>query len=81
MPHEIPNDFFLPDGKNSRLSQTTNTWTFRRLTPDGNEGVGVEIGYLEHAYSTKYYVINQINGQINAIHEDNLELIWIYRLL
>ena len=39
--------FFLPDGKNSRLSQIVNTWTFGRLTPDGNEGVGVKISYLE----------------------------------
>ena len=42
---EILNDFFLPDGKNSRLSQIIHTWTFSRLTPDGNEGVGVEIGF------------------------------------
>ena len=71
---EIPNDFFLLDGKNSRLSKIINTWTFRRLTPDANEGVGVEISYLEHAYSTKHYVINQVNGQINAIHDSSLEL-------
>ena len=61
--------FFLPDGKNSRLSQITNTWTFRRLTLEGNEGVGLELGYLEHAYGTKYYVIDQVNGQISAIHD------------
>ena len=71
---EILNEFFLPDGKNFRLSQIINTWTFRRPTPDGNEGVGVEISYLEHACGTKYYVINQVNGQINAIHDDNIEL-------
>ena len=71
---KIPNDFFLPDGKNSRLSQIINTWTFGRLTPEGNEGVGVELGYLEHAYGTKYYVIDQVNGQISAIHDDSLEL-------
>ena len=46
----ISNDFFLPDGKNSRLSQIVNMWTFDRLTPGGNEGVGLEIAYLEHAY-------------------------------
>ena len=74
IPHEIPNDFSLPDGKNSRLSQIINTWTFRRLTPDGNEGVGVEISYLEHTYSIKYYVIDQVNGKINAIHDNSLEL-------
>ena len=66
--------WFLPTGwKELKLSQTINTWTFGWLTPDGNEGVGVEISYLEHAYSTKYYVIDQINGQINAIHDDSLE--------
>ena len=30
--------------------------------------------YLEHAYDTKYYVIDKVNGQINAIHDDSLEL-------
>ena len=38
---EIPNNFFLPDGKNTRLSKIVNTWTLDRLTPNGNEGVGV----------------------------------------
>ena len=47
---EIPNDFFLPDGKNSRLSQVVSTWTFDRVMPNGNEGIGVQINYLEHAY-------------------------------
>ena len=26
------------------------------------------------AYGTKYYVINQVNGQINTIHDNNIEL-------
>ena len=39
----IPSDFFLLDGKNSRLSQIVNMWTLERLTPDGNEGVGLKI--------------------------------------
>ena len=71
---KIPNDFFLPDGKNTQLSQIVNTWTFDRLTPNGNEGVGVQMDYLEHAYETKYYVIDKVNGQINAIHHNSLEL-------
>ena len=71
---KIPNDFFLPDGKNTQLSQIINTWTFDRLTPNGNEGVGVQMDYLECAYKTKYYVIDKVNGQINAIHDDSLEL-------
>ena len=71
---KIPNDFFLPDGKNTHLSYIINTWTFDRLTPNGNEGVGVQINYLEHAYRTKYYVVDKVNGKINAIHDNSLEL-------
>ena len=44
---EILNDFFLLDRKNTQLSHIINTWTFGRLTPNGNEGVGVQINYLE----------------------------------
>ena len=71
---EIPNDFFLPDGKNTQLSKVVNTWTFDRLTPNGNEGVGVQINYLECAYGTKYFVIDKVSGDINAIHDESLEL-------
>ena len=71
---EIPNDFFLPDGKNTQLSKVVNSWTFDRLTPNGNEGVGVKSDYLEHAYSTRYYVIDKVNGDINAIHDESLKL-------
>ena len=71
---KILNDFFLPGGKNTQLGKIINTWTFDRLTPDGNEGVGVQMDYLECAYRTRYYIINKVNGQINAIHDDSLEL-------
>ena len=71
---EICNNFFLPDGKNPQLSHIVNTWTFNRLTTNGNEGIRVQMDYLEHAYDTKYYVIDKVNGQINAIHDDSLEL-------
>ena len=71
---KIPNDFILPDRKITQLSHIINTWTFNRLTPNGNEGVGVQINYLECAYGTKYYVVDKVNGKINAIHDDSLEL-------
>ena len=71
---EIPNNFFLPDGKNTQLSKVVNTWTFDRLTPNGNEGVGVKLDYLEHTYGTRYYVIDKVNSDINAIHDESLEL-------
>ena len=64
----------MQDGKNTQLSKIINTLTFNRLAPNGNEGVGVQIDYLEHAYGTRYYVINKVNGKINAIHDDSPEL-------
>ena len=49
----FPNDFYLPDGKNSRISRIINKWIFGRQTPDGNEGVGVQIlKVLEFKYHT-----------------------------
>ena len=72
---EIPNDFFLPDGKkHSAQSDCQHLDMLNRLTPNGNEGVGVQMDYLECAYETKYYVIVKVNSQINAIHDDSLEL-------
>ena len=44
------------------------------MTPNGNEGVGVKLDYLKHAYSTRYYIIDKVNGNINAIHDESLEL-------
>ena len=74
MNNNPPYNFYLPDGKNSKISQFINKWIFGRQIPDGNEGVGVEIPYLEHAYGTKYYVVNTINGNISAIHKNSIEL-------
>ena len=71
---EISNDFFLPDRKNTQLSEIINNWMFDRLTPDGNEGVGIQMDYLEHAYGTRYYVVDKVNGQINTIHDNSLEV-------
>ena len=58
---EIPNNFFVPDGKNTQLSKVVNTWTFDRLTPNGNEGVRVQLD-------------DKVNGDINTIHDQSLEL-------
>ena len=69
----FPDDFYLPDGKNSRISQIVNNWMFGRQTPDGNQGVGVEISYLEHTYSTKHYMVDKTTGNISAIHQDNVK--------
>ena len=46
MNNDLPNDFYLPGGKNSKISQIINKWIFGRLTPDGNECVGFKKPYL-----------------------------------
>ena len=57
---QFPQCFYFSNGKNFRISQIVNKWVFGRKTPDGNEVVGVEIPYLEHAYGNKHYVVNKI---------------------
>ena len=73
MIYDFPKDFYLPDGKNSKMSQIINKWVFDRQTPDVNDGIGIEIPYLECAYGTRYYVIDTVNGNINAIHNNKIE--------
>ena len=46
---DIPVDFYLPDGKNSKISKIVSRQAFDRQTPDGNEGFVIEIQYLERA--------------------------------
>ena len=56
------------------MSKIVNTWTFDRLAPNHNEGVGVQLDYLEHVYGTRYYVIDKVNSDINAIHDVSFKL-------
>ena len=48
---DIPVDFYLPDGKNSKISKIVSRQAFDRQTPDGNEGFVIEIQYLEMAFN------------------------------
>ena len=36
---DIPVDFYLPDGKNSKISKIVSRQTFVRQTPNDNEGI------------------------------------------
>ena len=36
--------------------------------------LGAQMDYLGCAYETKYYIIDKVDSQINAIHDDSLEL-------
>ena len=70
---DIPVDFYLPDGKNSRISRVVSRQSFDRQTPDGNEGFVIEIQYLERAFGTNTYLIDKVTGSLFVLHTDHIE--------
>ena len=70
---DIPVNFYLPDGKNSKISKIVSRQAFDRQTPDGNEGFVIEIQYLERAFSTNTYLIDKVTGSLFALHDDHIE--------
>ena len=70
---DIPVDFYLPDGKNSKISKIVSRQAFDRQTPDGNEGFVIEIQYLERAFRTNTYLIDKVTGSLFALHNDHIE--------
>ena len=70
---DIPVNFYLPDGKNSKISKIVSRQAFDRQTPDGNEGFVIEIQYLERAFNTNTYLIDKVTGSLFALHDDRIE--------
>ena len=70
---DIPVDFYLPDGKNSKISKIVSRQSFDRQTPDGNEGFVIKIQYLRRAFGTKTYLIDKVTGSLFAFHDDHIE--------
>ena len=70
---DIPVDFYLPDGKNSKISKIVSRQAFDRQTPDGNEGFVIEIQYLKRAFGTNKYLIDKVTGSLFALHDDHIE--------
>ena len=70
---DIPIDFYLLDGRNSRISRVVGRQSFDRQTPDGNEGFVIEIQYLERAFGTNTYLIDKVTGSLFALHTDHIE--------
>ena len=56
---DMPYNYYIPDGKNSRLLDRTDRVEFDRETLDGNTGFQLKIPYLEHAFGTKYFIMDQ----------------------
>ena len=72
---DVPYNYYIPDGKNSRLLDRTDRVEFDRETLDGNTGFQLKILYLEHAFGTKYFVMDCITGSMMGIYDDKVEQI------
>ena len=68
-------NYYIPDGKNSRLLDRTDRVEFDRKTLEGNTGFWLEILYLECAFGTKYFVMDQVTGSMMGIYDDKVEQI------
>ena len=72
---DVPYNYYIPDGKNSRLLDRTDRVEFDRETLEGNTGFQLEIPYLEHAFGTKYFVMDCVTGGMMGIYDDKVEQI------
>ena len=70
---DIPVNFYLPDGKNSKISKIVSRQAFDRQTLDGNEGFVIEIQYLKRAFGTNTYLIDKVTGSLLTLHNDHIE--------
>ena len=72
---DVPNNYYIPDRKNSRLLDRTDRVEFDRESIGGNTGFRLEIPYLECAFSTKYFVMDKLTGSMMDIYDDKVEQI------
>ena len=70
---DVPNNFYILDGTNTRLMDCVERREFKRKTIDGNEGFVLQIPFLECAFGTVYYVVDKQNGHMMGIFDDKLE--------
>ena len=72
---DVPYNYYIPDGKNSRLLDRTDMVEFDRETIGGKTGFKLEIPYLEYAFSSKYFIMDRITGSMMGIYDDKVEQI------
>ena len=72
---DMPYNYCIPDGKNSRLLDRTDRVEFDRETLEGNTDFWLKIPYLEHAFGTKYFIMDQVTGSMMGIYDDKVEKI------
>ena len=79
----IQPDFYLPDGKGSRLSEVHQTKTTER-SPEGHPAVLLALENLRTKYNTKYFLLDRYSGYLYAAGEETIssdpieEKGWIY---
>ena len=72
---DMLHNYYVPNRKNSRLLDRTDRVEFNRETLKGNTGFQLKILYLEHAFSTKYFVMDRVTGSMMGIYDDKVEQI------
>ena len=70
---DVPYNYYIPNGKNSRLLDRTDRVEFDRETLEGNTGFQFEIPYLEYAFSTKYFIMDRVTCSMMGIYDDKVE--------
>ena len=68
-------NYYIPDGKNSRLLDRIDRIEFNRETIGGNMGFKLEIPYLEYTFGTKYFIMDRITGGMMGIYDDKVKQI------
>ena len=72
---DIPNNYYIPDGKKSRLLDWAERREFKRKTIDSNEGFIFQIPFLQCAFGMKYFIVDKQNGSMMGILNDKVEII------
>ena len=79
----IQPDFYLPDGKGSRLSEVHQIKT-TEMSPEWNPAVLLILDNLRARYNTKFYLLDRYLGYLYAVGEETIGLDpieekgWIY---
>ena len=67
-------DFYMPDGKESKLSETHCMYTAEK-TPGDNSGLLVKLDNLERLYGTSIYLLDKKSGHLYVIEIDGYKKI------
>ena len=71
---ELEPDFYMPDGKGSKLSESHYMYTAEK-TPEDNPGVLVNLDNLERKYGTSIYLLDKRSGHLYVTGTDGCKKI------